>query len=110
MTTPDYVAIIGTDTAQHALIVAASAAADRIIIVEADSDRFVEATESSPRRAGKSTMMAEIKLIAATQDKIQYEIFDEMKEQDKLGWNRNRQRNLRHYPGRRWIDLRTMNK
>ncbi len=68
---------------------------------------FVQMNDIKFRRAGKTEAMA-IQLTAIRED--QYEIELREKQIVKQTWNRNRQRNLRHYPGRRWIDLKTMHK
>ncbi len=69
---------------------------------------FAQTENIKFRRAGKSEMQGAFIISAMKEDDTVY--VKKIETEEKLLWNSNRQRNLRHHPGRRWIDLRTMNK
>lgn len=63
---------------------------------------------ASVRRAGKSDMQAVFQLTALKEEDTVY--VRKIETIEKQTWNKNHQRKLKHYPGRRWIDTRTTNK
>ena len=97
--------IIGSGKA--AMAVHASALTTHADVIILDYKDTISTT--SVRRAGKTETIAQVIQLTAIREDL-YEIELREKQIIKQTWNKNRQRNLRHHPGRRWIDLRTMNK
>jgi hypothetical protein len=91
--------------ATHAAIVEMAEYHGAIIIIE---DGKKKLDHSQFRGYGKPKAMSHMIIEAIREDL--YEIEFREKQVVKQSWNTNRQRKLRHYPGRRWIDTRTTNK
>lgn len=107
MATPEPVVVIGSGQHNRATMMAAISSMDSTceIIVIGDIRDY----ESVSRGYGKTEAIARMVITNAIREDM-YEIELREKQAVKQTWNRNRQRNLRHYPGRRWIDTRTTNK